>query len=218
MISKKRSKSSRKSDYSLKDYINSKVVYTNDELISSNGYSIMSKYEDKIMKESAKVLCQNGGSVLNVGFGMGIIDSYIRDLNPSKHTIVEIHPDVVNKAKEMGFEENIRHIDWVDFVDECKSNGTKFDAVYFDTFTFDDPEWNLFTIFGIDSILNEGGIYCYFNGEAARVQNIYRLMSNKGWQPHAIEIPKEEINDSSIDENHRLYQKENYDLIWYIKT
>lgn len=217
MISKKRPKLIE-TDYGLEDYINSNVSYVDGELISSNGWSIMSKCEDKIMKESAKVLCQNGGSVLNVGFGMGIIDSYIRDLNPSKHTIVEIHPDVVKKAKEMGFEENIRHIDWVDFVDECILNGIKFDAVYFDTYSFDDPEWNLFTMLGIDSILNEGGIYCYFNAGAAKSQNVYQLMAMKGWQPHAIEIPKEEINDSSIDENHRLYQKEDYDLIWYIKT
>lgn len=35
-----------------------------------------------------------GGDVLNVGFGLGIIDTAIQSHRPRSHTIIEAHPDV----------------------------------------------------------------------------------------------------------------------------
>jgi type IV protein arginine methyltransferase len=50
------------------------------------------------MKRHAEIICPTKGlHVLNVGFGMGIIDSYIQERHePASHTIIEAHPDVVN--------------------------------------------------------------------------------------------------------------------------
>lgn len=37
-------------------------------------------------------ICRAGGSVLNVGFGLGLVDEEIQKHSPGHHTIVEAHP------------------------------------------------------------------------------------------------------------------------------
>ena len=38
----------------------------------------MMSWETELMKEHAKIICHNKGSVLNVGHGMGIVDTAIQ--------------------------------------------------------------------------------------------------------------------------------------------
>jgi type IV protein arginine methyltransferase len=56
--------------------------HPNGEIQSQNGKWIMMEWEREIMEASARAICINGGDILNVGFGMGIIDSYIQLLKP----------------------------------------------------------------------------------------------------------------------------------------
>ena len=49
---------------------------------------VMMNWEDNIMKAKADYVCENGGDILEVGFGMGISADYIQANNPSSHTIV----------------------------------------------------------------------------------------------------------------------------------
>ena len=55
----------------------------------------------------ADFVCRGGESsscrpaaVLNVGFGMGIVDTAIQRQEPDSHIIVEAHPQVVERARE----------------------------------------------------------------------------------------------------------------------
>ena len=45
-----------------------------------------------------QAICCGGGDVLNVGFGLGLVDLAIQSNNPRSHTIVEAHPDVLRKV------------------------------------------------------------------------------------------------------------------------
>lgn len=40
--------------------------------------------------------------MLNVGFGMGMIDTALQARRPATHTIIEAHPDVLQKMKDAG--------------------------------------------------------------------------------------------------------------------
>ena len=46
----------------------------------------------------AQAICSNGGDVLNVGFGLGLVDRAIQSNHPTSHTIIEAHPDVLRKV------------------------------------------------------------------------------------------------------------------------
>ena len=78
-------------------------VHPNGEIQSQNGKWIMMEWEREIMEASARAICINGGDILNVGFGMGIIDSYIQLLKPKTHWIIEGHPEVQKKIIEDGW-------------------------------------------------------------------------------------------------------------------
>ena len=54
------------------------------------------------MEAHAHVVCTGGGDVLNVGFGMGMVDEAIQRRAPRSHTIIEAHPDVYRHMLESG--------------------------------------------------------------------------------------------------------------------
>lgn len=54
----------------------------------------MMDWEAPLMKRHAEIIAGTKGDVMNVGFGMGIIDGYLQTHNPRSHTIIEAHPDV----------------------------------------------------------------------------------------------------------------------------
>lgn len=45
-----------------------------------------------------QAICSGGGDVLNVGFGLGLVDRAIQSNQPTSHTIIEAHPDVLRKV------------------------------------------------------------------------------------------------------------------------
>lgn len=46
-----------------------------------------------------QAICSSRGDVLNVGFGLGLVDRAIQSNQPRSHTIIEAHPDVLRKVQ-----------------------------------------------------------------------------------------------------------------------
>lgn len=59
-----------------------------------------------MIKAHAELLCREKGDVLNIGFGLGLIDTAIQEYHPRIHTIIEAHPDVYRKMLEDGWDKN----------------------------------------------------------------------------------------------------------------
>ena len=95
-------------------------------------FPVMMSWLDSIMKAKADYVCENGGDILEIGFGMGISADYIQANNPSSHTIVEIHPQVIEKLKVWAQNKsNVTIIegDWFDI----KESLATYDGILFDT-------------------------------------------------------------------------------------
>ena len=109
-----------------------------EELVASFGdyeVEIMMSWEDPIMKRHAEFVCENGGNILEVGFGMGISADYIQSHNPNSHTIVEVHPQLAEKARDWAEDKSnvtILEGDWHDVI----STLGKFDGIFFDAYGF----------------------------------------------------------------------------------
>ena len=191
---------------SLKEYLENDVIFTETELISNafcKSCPIMGTNESELMKETADILCSNSGSVLNIGFGLGIIDTYIRNNNPKEHHIIEAHPQVCEKAKEMGFD--VYCGKWEDIIKDFIKEGKTFDSIYFDTYVFnfkEYPQWAPFTKV-VPKLLNPNGIYSYFNDTASKIEKVEEIIETFGWKKHIKVIPKSTVHKS-------------YELIWYI--
>lgn len=113
--------------------IKNKYKYIKDKLVNEQGQSVMMGWEKPIMEKVADLLCFNSGDVLNIGFGMGIVDTYIKERNPKSHTIIEYHPDVIQHIKETGWESkaNFIYTKWQDQIGKIGH----FDGIYLDTWS-----------------------------------------------------------------------------------
>lgn len=154
----------------MKNYLDHKLKYTNDgRLIDEHGRSVMMDWEKEWMYESAKIICESGGNILNIGFGMGIIDSFIQTYKIKSHTIIEAHPDVYSKMIEDGWDkkQNVKIIfkKWQDVIDGLP----KFDGIYFDTWE-DDGFYEIF-LPKLKKILKKDGVFSYWEGISSQIVN-----------------------------------------------
>ncbi|EPT05046.1 hypothetical protein FOMPIDRAFT_1112516 [Fomitopsis schrenkii] len=141
---------------------------------------VMMGWERGIMQETVNRLCddheniQDGLKVLNVGFGLGIIDSLFQALPtpPSLHVIIEPHPDVLAHMRELGWfaKPNVRILEgkWQDFVDGEELLGAGgFDVVYTDTFSEDYKDLKQFFEHLPDLLAGPESRFGFFNGLGA---------------------------------------------------
>jgi type IV protein arginine methyltransferase len=87
------------------EYLARSLTFSNDNttLLDSDCNAVMMSWESKLMKKHTDYLCPKPCRVLNVGFGLGIIDNFIQSTNPLSHTIIEAHPDVYKKMIDDGW-------------------------------------------------------------------------------------------------------------------
>jgi len=119
------------------DYLQRPLKYQDDKLLDSELNAVMMGWEAPIMEKTAKILCPKEGlSVLNVGFGLGLMDEALQKYKPAHHTIVEAHPDVYKHMLELGWDKRpgvrILFGRWQDVLEQMKDR--LYDGIYFDTF------------------------------------------------------------------------------------
>ena len=102
---------------------------------------VMMDWEDSVMKKSADYVCENGGDILEIGFGMGISANYIQANSISSHTIIENHPQIIERAKTWAEgKSNVTIVegDWYIIKDSLST----YDGIFYDTYGEDD--WSKF--------------------------------------------------------------------------
>ena len=74
------------------------LTFSDTKIIdTSTNKEVMMSWESPIMEKCAEFICHNSGDVLEIGFGMGICADYIQAQGVNSHTIVEIHPQVIER-------------------------------------------------------------------------------------------------------------------------
>lgn len=107
------------------DYLDDRVTFSEDKLMDSNSKAIMMAWEKPLMEAHAKAICSHGGHILNIGFGMGLVDTAIQQYGPVTHTIVEAHPEVYDRMLRSGWaeKENVKIVfgRWQDVLTQLES-------------------------------------------------------------------------------------------------
>jgi len=120
-------------------YISSSLKFYNNKIVVEdtgsdyNGIEVMMDWEDSIMSASAAYVTQNGGDILEIGFGMGISANYIQSHSISSHTIIENHPQIITKAVEWASGKSNVTIISRSYQDIIGSLGT-YDGIFYDAF------------------------------------------------------------------------------------
>ena len=133
------------------------------------GGNVMIEYEKPAMIESANVITEFGGDILNIGFGLGLIDSAIESFREErgikkrdikKHTIIEVHPQIHDIMRTDGWynkpDVEVIEADWFDVIDDLP----QYDAVFFDTYF--DVNYELF-FKKAPGLIKPGGILSFYN-------------------------------------------------------
>ena len=115
------------------EYKEQELLFQDDRIVMKE-YSdqvVMMTWENEIMKKSAEYICESKGDILEIGFGMGMCADYIQAQGVNSHTIVEIHPQVIEKLNTWASDKSnvtIVEGDWKDV------NLDKYDGIFLDTF------------------------------------------------------------------------------------
>lgn len=157
-------------------FLKTKLKYENGALVTSDrGDGVMMQWEDELMKMGRDSLFKSiedpaDVNVLNIGFGMGIIDTLIQEKKPTRHYICEAHPDVLKKMEEDGWmdKENVTVLKgkWQETLPPLLTKGVFFDGIYYDTYSehYDDM-LELYDL--LVGLLKLTGTFSFFNGLGA---------------------------------------------------
>ena len=106
-------------------YLEDRVTFSEDKLMDSDSKVVMMAWEKPLMEAYAKAVCSGGGHILNIGFGMGLVDTAIQQYAPVTHTIVEAHPEVYKRVLHTGWgdKDNVKIIfgRWQDVLSQLES-------------------------------------------------------------------------------------------------
>ena len=121
------------------------LTFEDTKILTEDGSQVMMSWEAPIMEKCAKFICHNKGDILEIGFGMGICADYIQDQGVNSHTIVEIHPQIIEKLKVWANgKSNVTIVegDW------NSVNGlSAYDGIFIDT--YGDENWSSFKDFAL---------------------------------------------------------------------
>lgn len=144
-------------------YISQSLTFESDKIYftTSNGEDreVMMDWEDELMSGSAAYVTENGGDILEIGFGMGISAGYIQSHSISSHTIVENHPDIIPKAQSWAADKpNVTIVtgSWYDMLDDLST----YDGVFYDT--YGDTDLQFFTS-SLPTLVNPGAKTTWWN-------------------------------------------------------
>ncbi|KAL5614378.1 hypothetical protein BROUX41_004484 [Berkeleyomyces rouxiae] len=177
-------------DVNSEDYLKAQLTYSDGKLVDDGGNGVMMAWETDIMRRSVDALLPDlpsGARILNIGFGMGIVDGMFAATKPSRHHIIEAHEGVLAYAasknadgspacafgpewEASGPEEGAFKMyagKWQGILPELLVTGEQYDAIYFDTFGEDYGQLKLFFTEFVPALLADGGRFSFFNGLGA---------------------------------------------------
>ncbi|KAL3321081.1 Arginine N-methyltransferase 2 [Cichlidogyrus casuarinus] len=163
-------------------YLSSRLEYSKDGTRltdKTTELAVMMDWEKPLMREHAQFICHSDRQdasnikVLNVGFGMGIVDTEIQGCHPQTHVIIEAHDQVLKQISDSKFDQKpgVRIVKgrWQDAVKllaaEIESGSQPpFDGIFFDTYAEDDRDLRQFHAWLPKLLTPKTGRYSYYNG------------------------------------------------------
>lgn len=104
------------------------------KIVGDNRTTVMHSGEKSLMECLANIVTKNGGDILEIGFGMHLsADEVQRNSYVKSHTIIEVHPEIYERALEWSKnKKNVKVLlgDWIDLL---PLENKKFDGILHDT-------------------------------------------------------------------------------------
>lgn len=159
-------------------YLQNPLSIQSTRILDSSQNGVMMSWEADIMRRTATLLAPTPSlRILNIGHGMGIIDTFFQQTSPTTHHIIEAHPSILMHMRQNGWYDKpnvvIHPQRWQDAVPALIAQGVLFDAIYFDTFAEDYKALRDFFSEFVIGLLDDAGRWGFFNGLGADRQVCY---------------------------------------------
>jgi guanidinoacetate N-methyltransferase len=137
------------------------------------GHPVMEDWEAGYMTTLARIATSNGGSILEIGYGLGLATREIQAADIKTHWLVECHPDVIDRCLtdlRPGLDANRLHVVsgfWQEVTPMFRD--ASFDGILFHTYPLSEDELhsNHFSFSGeAFRLLRAGGVLTYYSDEA----------------------------------------------------
>ena len=154
-------------------YISQSLTFAEDKITltyAEEEFEVMMNWEDPLMSASVAYVCEGGGDILEIGFGMGISADYIQQHTINSHTIIENHPDIIPKAQAWASDKsNVTIIEgsWYSVKDTLST----YDGLFMDT--YGDVNMNDFSS-SLSSLMKIGGKATWWNSMTGS-DNFYNI-------------------------------------------
>jgi len=182
------------------------------------GHDVMSSFEEPYMKALGEVATENGGNILNVGYGLGYLDQAIEnhrnECNVKEHHIIEINKHIANTAKDKQPCCNIIRADWHDAIEDF--NESQFNGIVYDGYPLKFGEVHRDGVEFIEQvmknrILKKGGVLTFYADATEQFGSQFvTYLSDLGFSKVEVEKTKEIIPPKGIEywnHNHFLVPK-----------
>jgi len=134
------------------------VIKENGDIYDEYNIPVMMGWEKPLMEEQGKIICSNGGDILNIGYGMGLIDTVIETQKINSHWIIEAHPGIQKIMLQQGWlkKPHVKSLfgKWQNICPYLP----KFDGIYIDTH----DEYLLDFHKNVHQIMKPNGIFSFF--------------------------------------------------------
>ncbi|KAJ3032277.1 hypothetical protein HDV00_007734 [Rhizophlyctis rosea] len=203
-------------------YLSSTLTYTPTTLTDTSSNAVMMSWETPLMTLhtthlfSSRPTPTSPFNILNIGFGLGIIDTLIQSHHPTTHTIIEAHPDVYAKMIADGWDKKpgvqIIFARWQDAIEEGMLERS-YDAIFFDTFGENYDDLREFHEHLPNLLTDETSIYSFFNGLAGTNPFFHDVacrmveldLADIGLETEFVETNVEELGDEVWQGMRRAY-------------
>jgi guanidinoacetate N-methyltransferase len=134
------------------------------------GHPVMEDWETPYMLRLAQIASSKGGTVLEVGFGMGISAGFIQEYNIERHIIIEMNEEVAVRART--FAKKAKHPVvvleglWEEVIKKIPNNSL--DGILFDTYPLSELEIHKNHFFFFKTAykkLKRSGVFTYYSDE-----------------------------------------------------
>ena len=149
------------------------LTFEDTKILNESGAEVMMNWEASIMEKSAEFICHNSGDVLEIGFGMGICSDYIQSQGVNSHTIIEIHPQIIEKLNIWASDKsNVTVIEgnW-----NSISDISTYDGIFIDT--YGDDNWLYFKDFALAKAKSGAKITYWNNFESENNEHSFDSIS-----------------------------------------
>ena len=170
-----------------------------DGTLLVSGQEVMQTWERPLMRALAQAVTRPGGTVLEVGFGLGISAGFVQEVGPARHTIIEANPEVAESARRWAAEPGRSEVEilqgrWQDVLPGLG----RFDGILFDTYPLDETEVENYVVGGATfaehffahaaAHLADDGLFTYYSNEIDSVSRRHQRALLRHFRSFSVQI------------------------------